>query len=90
MSTGKERQLNQITIRYVSPHLAKRLDQERAITGKSLNQLVLDLLEKSLGMTPDSLYDNGLGGLAGTWSDEEYATFEKCVENSEQKDEDPE
>ena len=79
--------MKQITIRNVSPHLAKRLDQERAITGKSLNQLLIDLLEKSLGITPDSRFDNGLGELAGTWSDEEHAAFEKNTEIFEQIDE---
>lgn len=79
--------MKQITIRNVSSPLAERLKQERAITGKSLNQLVLDLLHQSLGMTSDRRYDNGLGALAGTWSDQEHEEFEKNTEVFEQIDE---
>lgn len=79
--------MKQLTIRNVSPRLAKRLAQERAATGKSLNQLVLDLLERSLGLVTGSRYDNGLAALAGTWSNEEHAAFEKSTAVFEQIDE---
>ena len=75
----------QLTVRGVSPELARALDEERRRRGTSLNQTVLDLLTQALGLrggTPD----NGLAALAGTWSDEDLAEFEQATAPFEEID----
>ena len=79
--------MKQLTIRYVTEDLARALGEERARRGQSINQTVLDLLRKALGLTPDRRYDNGLGVLAGTWSEEEHHEFERNTSQFEQIDE---
>lgn len=78
--------MKQLTIRHVSPRLAKHLDEERRRRGTSLNQAVLDLLQRALGMTEEP-FDNGLGRLAGTWSAEDLAQFERDTAEFERIDE---
>ncbi len=79
--------MKQLTVRNVAPELAKALDEERRRRRQSLNQAVLDLLHQALGLGPHGRYDNGLARLAGTWSDEELAEFERNTVLFEQVDE---
>ena len=76
-----------LTIRHVPPQLARLLEVERRRTGASLNQTVLDLLHRALGLG-DEPFDNGLGALAGTWSDQDLADFEAATTTSSRIDED--
>lgn len=78
--------MKQLTIRKVSPELAKALDSESRLRGRSLNQTVLDLLHQALGLSSKGGYDNGLGELAGTWTEEEFAEFERNTAIFEQVD----
>lgn len=78
--------MKQLTIRKVSPELAKALDSESRLRGRSLNQTVLDLLHQALGLSSNGGYDNGLGKLAGTWTEEEFAEFERNTAIFEQVD----
>jgi hypothetical protein len=64
-----------LTVRDIPRSLAQALDRERKRRGASLNQTIKDLLARALGLGPEPL-DNGLGDLAGTWSDEELRRFE--------------
>jgi hypothetical protein len=50
---------------------------ESRLKGQSINQTVLDLLHQALGLGLKGSVDNGLGKLAGTWSEEEFRGFEK-------------
>jgi len=75
-----------LTIRNVSPGLAAALEEEKSMRGTSMNRTVLDLLERALGADGGER-SNGLAELAGTWSDEEHARFEKAVAVTEQVDE---
>jgi hypothetical protein len=76
-----------ITIRRVEADLARALDRERRRRGASLNQTVLDLLSHGLGVNPRARRSNGLGRLAGTWSAEQAARFDRLVTDTEQIDE---
>lgn len=76
-----------LTIRHVSPQLASRLEAERRRTGQSLNQTVLDLLQRALGLGEEP-FDNGLARLAGTWSAEDLARFERDTADQSRVDED--
>lgn len=68
--------MKHLSIRNVTPQLSEALDNERIKLGMSLNSTVLYLLTESLGLSealkPKS---NGLGQLAGGWTDEEFEEF---------------
>lgn len=75
-----------LTIRNVSPDLAKALEQEKSVRGTSMNRTILDTLERALGVG-GAKRSNGLAQLAGTWSDAEHARFEEAIAVTEQVDE---
>ena len=77
-----------LSIRNVSPELAKALDRERRRTGASLNQTVLRLLRQALGVSSEGPFSNGLRELSGGWSAEEAREFERNVAAFEHIDED--
>lgn len=74
-----------LTIRNVPEPLARRLDDARRARGRSLNQTVLDLLAQAVGLSGEAR--NGLGELAGTWSAQEHAAFERALSETEGIDE---
>ena len=67
-----------MTIRNVPPELGAALDAEKRRRGVSLNRTVLALMEESLGVGGRTR-SNGLGRLAGSWSEEEFQAFEDAV-----------
>ncbi len=69
--------MKHLTIRNVPDELADALEREKNRRGESLNQTVIELLEQGLGVGASR--SNGLGRLAGTWSEEEYQRFEEAV-----------
>ncbi|MCY4374200.1 MAG: hypothetical protein OXC31_10545 [Spirochaetaceae bacterium] len=79
--------MKHLTVRNVPAELARALTEEKTRRGVSLNQAVIDLLRRSLGQGPDAPYDNGLGHLAGDWSEEDLREFETNTKMFEQIDE---
>jgi hypothetical protein len=79
--------MRHLTIRQVSPELAAALEGEKRRRGTSLNRTVLDLLSQALGITTSGRRSNGLGELAGTWTQEELDQFERAIDFTEQIDE---
>lgn len=77
-----------LSIRGVSPELAKALEAERRRAGVSLNQTVLALLQRALGISRGEPPTNGLERHAGGWSARDLAEFEKATACFEQIDED--
>jgi hypothetical protein len=75
-----------LTIRNVPEALARAIEVEARQRGTSLNRTVIELLRRALGQGPDEAYDNGLGELAGGWSEEELRAFDEAVEPFEQVD----
>lgn len=67
-----------MTIRNVPSEVAQALDAERLRRGLSLNRTVLALIAESLGVSgkPRS---NGLKGLSGDWTEDEYRQFEAAA-----------
>jgi hypothetical protein len=63
------------------------LEDEKRRRGVSLNQTVIDLLRRSLGLSPTGRRSNGLARLAGTWTDEDLRRFEAAVAMTEEIDE---
>jgi hypothetical protein len=74
-----------LTIRNLPPGIADALEREKRRRGKSLNQTVIDLLGQGLGA--QSARSNGLGGLAGSWSEDEFRNFERAMAPFEGVDE---
>jgi len=75
-----------ITIRSVPTSLARALEREKRRRGRSLNQTVLELLSQAVGLDGEPR-SNGLGRLAGSWSQEELEEFEAAARIFEQVDE---
>ena len=67
------------------PGLAEALEREKRRRGKSLNQTVIDLLGQGLG--GQGMRSNGLGRLAGGWSEGEFRDFEQATAPFEAIDE---
>ncbi len=76
--------MKNITVRNVPSDVAKALDKARH-RGKSLNQTVIDLMREGLGVGRRRR-SNRLENLAGTWSSEEFASFESAIAPTEQVD----
>lgn len=74
-----------LTIRNLPADLADALDREKRRRGKSLNQTVIDLLGQGLGAR--GVRSNGLGRLAGGWSEDEFRDFEHATAQFEAVDE---
>jgi hypothetical protein len=66
-----------LTIRNLPPSLSEALDREKRRRGKSLNQTVIDLLGEGLG--EEGARSNGIGRLAGGWSEDEFREFEQTI-----------
>jgi hypothetical protein len=64
-----------LTVRKVDAALARETKRR----GTSLNQTVLDLLRRGLGMDTSAPRANGLEKFAGTWTAEEFEEFEESV-----------
>lgn len=68
-----------LTVRNVDARLANALARETKRRGGSLNETVLDLLRRGLGVDTPGPRTNGLEKLAGTWTDEDFEEFESNV-----------
>ena len=67
--------MKHLSIRNLPPSLSSALEQEKQRRGESLNQTVIDLLSQSLGLGPQRSRDNGLGSMAGTWTEQDFQEF---------------
>jgi hypothetical protein len=68
-----------LTIRNLPADVSAALEREKRRRGVSLNQVVIDLLQLSLGVNGPRR--NGLARLAGTWSEAEHRDFLKRIES---------
>jgi plasmid stability protein len=80
--------MRHVTIRELPEDLSRALQKEKRRRGTSLNQTVKDLLRQSLALDQDRGYSNGLGKLAGGWTEEDLEAFEKATAVFERIDED--
>ncbi len=78
--------MKQLSIRNVNSRLAAALEAERRARDLSLNETVLDLLRRALGLV-DEPYGNGLETLSGSWSDDDYAEFATATASFDEIDE---
>ena len=79
--------MRHLTIRNVPADLGEKLLEEKRRRGLSLNQTVLDLLSRAVGLENGRPRSNGLRAFAGTWSAQEHEEFERATVDQEQIDE---
>jgi hypothetical protein len=79
--------MNHLTIRNLPAEVAEALEEERLRSRSSLNQTVINLLGRALGVGDPVKKSNGLARLAGTWTQKEFERFEAAVALTEQIDE---
>ena len=73
--------MKQITIRSIPDEVKKTVQKEAERKGVSLNKAIISLLERAVGTTERKkkvLYHD-LDHLAGLWSREEAASFDKTL-----------
>ncbi len=75
--------MKQITLRSIPDEVKKTVQREAEKKGVSLNKAIISLLERAVGTKPPEkkkkvLYHD-LDHLAGLWSREEAATFDKSL-----------
>lgn len=81
-----------ITIRKMPPDLEKRIEAIAAEEGTSLARTVIRLLMRATGLLGSELSEtpgtrhHDLDDLAGTWSDEEAAEFDRSLARQRQVD----
>lgn len=75
-----------LTVRNLPRQLGLALVEEKRRRSLSLNQTVIELLSRSLGLGLRRR-SNGLAQLAGTWTAEEQESFEAAIAVTEQIDE---
>jgi hypothetical protein len=80
--------MRHLTVRNLSPKLARALERERKRLGTSLNQTVVHLLELALGVENgrSQPFSNGLAKLAGGWTDADVRAFRSATAGFEQID----
>lgn len=74
-----------LTVRNVPPDLARALEREKAKRAASLNETVIHLLRRALGLG-EAAPSNGLARLAGGWNAEDLERFESAVAEFERVD----
>lgn len=67
--------MKSVTLRGVDHDTAEKLRETAKKQGKSINQLVLDLIKENLGLKKEKKYSrqySDLDDLFGRWSDDEF------------------
>jgi len=78
--------MSQITLRGLEPKIEREIRRIAKKTGKSLNRVVLEILNKSAGLAKTAPADS-LRGLAGGWTEKEASEFNEAIRICEQIDE---
>lgn len=79
--------MRNLSVRNIPPDLSEALEEEKHRRRQSLNKTVIDLLRQSLGLSPRAVRSNGLRGLGGNWTEEEFQEFVEAVAQTEVIDE---
>jgi hypothetical protein len=72
----------------VPKDVAEALHIERRRRATSVNATVITLLRQALGLNHAEVFDNGIGRLAGTWTQRDLAEFEQDTKRFESIDPD--
>ena len=79
-----------ISIRGVDKELTNRLKKEAETSQKSLNQLVLDLLRRHVGLDKQKKFTkkyHDLDAFFGQWSDDDFNIIQGAIDTERQIDE---
>ncbi len=81
--------MGSMSIRGVDEQLSTLLKQQAAMAGKSLNQLVLEILKKNVGLEKKKRFTNeyhDLDYLFGSWSEDEFNTIQGKIDEERRID----
>lgn len=80
----KSSHAKQYTVRSLSPQLDRALRQKSRETGKSLNEVVLETLQKGVGLSDQPIEYHDLDALIGTWKED--PEFDAVLQAQDQVD----
>jgi hypothetical protein len=72
-----------ITVRGIDPNVAEKLKKTAAKENKSLNQLLLDLIEIHVGAKKEKKFTreyDDLDSLFGSWSQQEFQSIQEKID----------
>jgi len=81
--------MQSLTIRGIDPELKNKLKQAASCQKKSINQFILEIIRKELGLKHDEKFSkeyNDLDDLFGRWSEEEYSAVSRKIDAERQID----
>ena len=81
--------MKSLSIRGVDSHLAEMLKEKARGSKKSVNQFVLELLRKHVGLEKEKRFTqvySDLDDLFGSWSAEDYSRIQGKVDSERQVD----
>jgi len=81
--------MSNLSIRGIAPDLATTLKQQAQASGKSVNQLVLDVLKEHVGLNKKKHFTqeyHDLDFLFGQWSENELQQIQGKIDNESQID----
>ncbi len=76
--------MKSMTVRGIDPDLAERLNQAAKAQGKSINQVVIESIQKSFGLDKGKRYSRAyddLDHLFGQWSQEEFEAIQGKIDS---------
>ena len=81
--------MKSITVHNIDTRTIEKIEAISKQSGKSLNKVIKELLNKSLGINESKkqMKENEFGEFFGSWTTEEYADFEKATSVFDQIDE---
>ena len=69
--------ISQMTLRQIPDAIEKGIRGRARSTGRSMNRVMIDLLEEVLNVRPASTKRRDISRFAGQWSPEECAAFDR-------------
>ena len=72
--------MNQFSLRRVPPEVERRLRAVAQENSESVNAAINRILAESLGVVPEGSRKRDLSDLAGSWSEDEAAEFDRATE----------
>jgi len=81
--------MRSITIKDIEPEIAQKLKKTAAKQGKSINQLALEIIKKSLQHEKNTKYSieyTDLDHLFGRWSDDDFKLIAGKINNERKID----
>ena len=89
ISNSEGAHMKAITIRGIDPEIDDKLKMTASKHGKSINQLILDILKKDLGLEKKQVFSkeyDDLDDLFGQWSEEEFRMIQDGLDQQRRID----